>query len=204
MDRILGQDVRSFCINYIDDILIASPTWSQHLEHIDIVLRRLKEANMTVKLRKSHFAETKLTFLGHKMDFEGIMIDQKTLNNISQFPTPKNRKHLQAFIGLCNWERRFVPNFSDRIFLIQNLLKKDVKFRWGKEEQDVFLSVKQSLQESCKLYHPNPKEPFYVETDASGHGIGAKIYQYDSKNNSRTIAYHSRTLKGGELNYTTM
>lgn len=203
LDIILGNDVKSFCLNYLDDILIVSSTWEQHLEHISIVLERLHRAGVTIKLAKSKFGTSRLKFLGHEFTNLGIRITDATKQAIMNFPIPINKKALQSFLGLCNWERRFTKEFAQHSFYLQKLLKKGVKFVWSQEQQNAFESLKKVLCESALLYHPKLNEPFILESDVSGHGIGARLYQLDEQDVEHDIAFASRTLKGAEINYST-
>jgi hypothetical protein len=102
VDVILGPKVREFTINYIDDLLIVSQTFEEHLRHLGLVLQRLRDAGMTVNLEKSAF---EVHFLGHVLSPSGVSTDPAKVEAIQKFP--KTRKHLRAFLGLCGYYRRF-------------------------------------------------------------------------------------------------
>ena len=112
------------------------------------------------------------------------------------------KKKLQGFIGLANWDRRFIPESASIIKPLNQLLKKDQKFIWSKEQEAAFLEVKKAFQKADKLFTIEEGWKFVVQTDASLSGIGARLYQINGDKQS-TIAYASRMLKDTEIKYTT-
>lgn len=118
------------------------------------------------------------------------------------FPKPKNKKTLQSFLGLINWERRFIKNLAQLTRPLEELLKKDKKFVWTEEHQQAFVKIKKTFQEAGNLCLIQLGLHFGIFIDASLHGLGARLYQYDSEGRRYTVAYASRSLKGAEANYT--
>jgi hypothetical protein len=203
MDIILGPEVREFTLNYIDDLLIASRNLDDHLEHIDRVLVKLKEARMTVNLEKSLFVRSQVKFLGHILTTEGIQPDPEKIAAIRQFPEPQRIKHLRAFLGLCNYYRKFCPEYSRATRGLAHLLKKNSPWTWGPGEQKVFSKIKDIFLDTVILRHPRQGEVFYVQTDSSGYALGAELYQLLPDGERGAISFISRSLRGAELNYTT-
>lgn len=158
MDIILGSEVREYAFNYVDDLLIASPSITQHLGHINAVLERLKEANMTINLAKTQFCTTKIKFLGHILTPEGILPDPEKVECIRNFPAPQNIKELRGFLGLCNYYRRFANFYSNITKPLTELLKKNKKWCWAKTEQDAFSSTKDIFINKLVLHHPDSSQ----------------------------------------------
>lgn len=203
MDVVLGPELRQFAVNYIDDLLVASSNWQDHQTHLDRVLEKLEAANMTVNLEKSAFLQTEVKFLGHVLTTNGIQADPAKVVAIRKFPTPQKQKHLRAFLGLCNYYRKFAQRYSEATQQLTHLLRKDTKWQWGPSEQKAFDDVKNLFLDTILLKHPDAGRTFYVQTDSSGYGLGATLYQLQEEGEKGVIAFASRSLRGAELNYTT-
>ncbi|XP_064215678.1 retrovirus-related Pol polyprotein from transposon 297 [Tribolium castaneum] len=203
MDVVLGTEVREFVVNYIDDLLVASETLNEHLEHLRRVFEKLKQARMTINLEKSNFIQKEVKFLGHILTINGIKADPEKVSAIRNFPVPQKTKHVRAFLGLCNFYRKFCARYSAATQDLNKLLRKGEKWRWGRNEQEAFDRVKDLFLEAVLLHYPDLNKIFYVQTDSSGYGLGAELYQIQEDGSRGVIAFASRSLKGPELNYTT-
>lgn len=203
MDIVLGTDVREFTSNYIDDLLIASCNFPVHLQHISRVFRRLIAGGMTVNLAKSKFGRQEVPFLGHILTPLGIKMDEDKLRSIRKFPRPTKIKQLRAFLGLCNFYKRFCKQYSDHTAGLRHLLRKGNKWTWGDSEERCFENLKNQFINSVVLIHPDLRKEFFLDTDSSYFAIAAVLYQKDDQDEIGVIAFISRSLQGAELNYTT-
>ncbi|CAK1595948.1 unnamed protein product [Parnassius mnemosyne] len=202
MNLILGPEVQEFCVNYLDDLaIITTGTLDKHLEHIDIVLSKLNKAGLTCNLQKCEFICKEIKMLGFIISTEGIKTDPDKIRAIQEFPAPKKIKQLRAFLGLCNFYRRFIPNYSESIIPLCELLKKGRKFKWSGKEQKAFDFIKQQFINTIQLHHPDFNKPYYLQTDCSGVGMAGVLYQIDDNSEMRILGYHSKALKGPELNW---
>lgn len=104
---------------YQDDVLIASDNETEHIEHLREVLKR---AGFKLNQGKCEFACERIVFLGHELTKVHVKITEETKKNILDFPRPKNKKELQACLGLINWDRRFIPNLSQYTTCMEALL----------------------------------------------------------------------------------
>jgi len=204
MNRTLHDESLDFVIVYLDDILIASNSLNEHLKHIDTVLNKLKKAGFKLNKDKCEFVKKEVKFLGHTFDEITASINDETRCAIKSFPRPKNIKALQAFLGLANWDRRFIKNLARLTKPLERLLKKNVKFEWKEEEHEAFNAIKQAFEEAPTLYLIKANMYFGIDVDASKTGIGARLFQYNDSKPTRkyTIGYASRSLKNAEKNYT--
>lgn len=203
MDLILGPEVREFCVNYLDDLAIfTTGDIKKHLEHINTVIGKLKTAGLTCNIEKCKFICTEVKMLGHLITPKGVRTDPEKVDSIQKFPVPKKIKHLRAFLGLCNYYRKFIPDYSIKTLSLCKLLKKTEKWKWTPEAQKAFDDIKKSFINTILLHHPNPTKPYYLQTDSSGVGIAGVLYQYNDNGEMQILGYCSKGLKGPELNWT--
>lgn len=123
MDSVLGYDLEPKVFVYLDDIVIATNNFEEHMEMLDLVAKRLREANLTINLSKSKFCVPRLSYLGYILDENGINVDIEKIKSITDYPVPKNVKEVRRFLGMCGWYRRFIVDFADKSAHISNLLK---------------------------------------------------------------------------------
>ena len=134
--------LESFTGAYLDDIIIFSSTWSEHLEHIKLVLERIRSAGLTLKKAKCVFATAEVEFLGHNVGLGKVEPRRQTVKALLDFPRPNNPKQLRSYLGLAGYYRRFIPHFADIAALLTNLLRKGIKFLWTAETEAAFLDLK--------------------------------------------------------------
>ena len=118
---------------------------------------------------------------------------------VRSFPCPKSKRQLQSFIGLSGFYRRYIPQFSSIMAPLYELIKGDVPWKWGMEENEAFEIIKQKLCDQLIVLHlPNITQPFEVTTNASNVGLGAVLRQ-----DGKVVEYASRKLNKTERNYST-
>lgn len=202
LDQILGPETQDFSFSYVDDLLVFSENADDHFRHLEIIFSKFRTSNITVKLRKSTFARAEVSFLGHIISPKGIRMDPNRINAIQNFPPPRNIKELRSFLGMINYDRRFVNNFSDLTVPLLRLLKKNTRYIWGVEEKSAFEEIKECFLKVSMVSHPQFDKTFYIQTDSSNYGLGCCLYQLDISGNKKIVGYASRTLQGPELRYT--
>ncbi|QRW22411.1 Retrotransposable element Tf2 protein [Rhizoctonia solani] len=188
---------------YLDDILIFSEKPKDHPTHVREVLSRLLKNQLFCKLSKCHFHVTTVDYLGIVISPAGFSMDQKKIEAVTSWPTPKTVKQVQAFLGFVNYLRRFIPNFSLVARSLHNLTKKESLWSWGNSEEAAFQELKALVTKSPVLIHSNPELPYYLETDASGVAMGAILSQQGEDNHLHPVAYMSKSFSGAEANYNT-
>lgn len=194
------------CLTYLDDVIVFSKTFEEHLERLARVFSALQKAHLKLKLSKCHFAQREVKYLGHIVSAEGIAPDHSKIEAVSSYPPPQNPKELKQFLGLSNYYRRFIPNYANIAEPLNKLLRKDqhkVKFQWDANCQGVFDQLKHKLTEAPILSYPDFTLPFILQTDASDNAIGGILSQ--SHDGCETvICYWSRQLSKAERNYSTV
>lgn len=202
MDIILGPEVQEFTFKYIDDLLVVSDSFENHVLHLSLLFTKLRDAGLTVNLEKTQFLKQQVKFLGHILTTRGVMPDIEKTTAIRNFPVPKTTKHLRAFLGLCNYYRRFSQHYSNAIVPLTHLLSKNCKWKWGEAEQRAFELTKSLFLDSVILHFPDFRKTFYLQTDGSGVALGVELYQIDDIGEHRVLGFASRILRGPELLYT--
>ncbi|KAH9724161.1 hypothetical protein KPL70_007389 [Citrus sinensis] len=188
MNSIFCPYLRQFILVFFDDILVYSPTWELHLTHVRKTLEILKKHSFFVKANKCDFGKHELEYLGHIVTNQGVKVDGKKIEAMVAWPQPTNTTELRGFLGLTGYYRKFVRNYGVLARPLTNLLKKG-NFKWDEDAISAFTMLKQAMTTTPTLAMPNFNEPFTIETDASGDGIGAVLTQQ-----GRPIAYMSRAL----------
>ena len=201
MEVVLAGLNRKQCFVYLDDILIISHNWEEHLENLQLVFDRLRRAGLRLKPKKCTFAQRKALYLGHIISEEGIEVDPEKVEKVRNYPIPNNLRSLQQFLGLVSYYRRFIPNCSKVTNPLHCLTRKDVPFIWSDSCQESFDRLKMLLTSTPVLAFPNFQQPFILETDASGIGLGAVLSQQQEDGSIRPSAYASRGLQKHERNY---
>ena len=125
MKLVLQGLTRSICMIYLDDILIFSRTFTEHISHLTQVFHRLHMANLRLKPRKCRFGQSTVSYLRHVVSEKGIAVDPKKVEAVQNFPCPENLKTLKSFLGLASYYRRFVPNFFKVAGPLHSLTKKN-------------------------------------------------------------------------------
>ncbi|GJX77115.1 putative reverse transcriptase domain-containing protein [Tanacetum coccineum] len=175
------QYLDKFVIVFIDDILIYSKTKEEHDAHLRLILELLKKEELYAKFSKCDFWLSKVQFLGHMIDSEGIYVDPAKIESIRDWESPKTPAEIHQFLGLAGYYRRFIKGFSKIAKPMTKLTQKSVKFNWGEKEETVFQTLKQRLCSALILALPEGSENFVVYCDASHKGLDAVLMQKEKR-----------------------
>ena len=206
MDKILnGLSFRS-TLCYLDDVLIFSETFEQHLSDLQEVFNRFREAGMKLSPSKCTFAQESCLFLGHELSRFGMRPPADRLQAVSDYPVPKTAKQLKRYLGLMNWFRTYIRNYSATANCLYRLLRKGTSFLWQKEHQRAFDKLKEALLSSEALAFPNYNLPFHLAVDTSSQGIGYMLYQLhpskmDDSETPRVVRFGSKSLSNYQRSY---
>lgn len=195
--------LNKWVIVYIDDILIYSDTYPDHVRHVCTVLQRLIDNQLYAKIEKCEFHQTATSFMGYIISSEGVAIDDSKVQSVLNWPLPTTIKELQCFLGFANFYRRFIRNYSMIASPLNSMLKKgNTKLVWSLMSKDAFHKLKELFTAAPILHDPDPEHEFLFEVEASSTGIGAILSQCQG-NLSKLFpcAYYSRKLTPAEQNY---
>jgi hypothetical protein len=158
----LGGSTTEYVVFYIDDILIHSKTFEEHLRHLDTVLGKLTKAGFTINAAKCRFCREEVKFLGHRIDRTGVSADPDRVQAILHYPAPRNSKQLRQFLGTCNFHSRFILGYANYVAPLTPLLKQGAKWIWTAETQDAFLKLRENFARSIQLVHPRDELPYAI------------------------------------------
>uniref|UniRef100_A0A383VGW9 Reverse transcriptase domain-containing protein n=1 Tax=Tetradesmus obliquus TaxID=3088 RepID=A0A383VGW9_TETOB len=202
MNKVLSEQVGKHAFVYLDDIIVYSCTFEEHVEHLELMFEALRQANLRLNPKKCSFFRSEVTFLGFVFTQEGLEPDPRLLTAISNRQPPRNPKEVASWLGLTGYYRRFVKDYAKVAAPLTDLLKKTNPWKWGAEEQQAFDTLKSSLLTPPCLRRADLSRPFYVHTDASGQAVGAILTQKDDTGKEEwVVAYHSRKLTPAQRNY---
>ena len=190
---------------FVDDVIIFSDSWQDHLRDIRLVLERLKNAGLTVKPSKCKFGYEEIEFVGHKVTVEGLSPREQKVREILDVPRPTTKRQVKSFLSLAGYYSRFIPLYSDVSEPLTQLIKKGQpnRVKWSLPQQSAFDKLKAALSELPILKIFDASKSIFVQTDASEVGIGVSLLQeYDGI--LHPVRYHSRKLKPAEKNYSTI
>ena len=207
MENCLGELHLSWCIIYLDDIIIFSDNPKEHLRRLSGVFAKLDKAGLKLKPNKCEFFKTKITYLGHIVSSRGIEMDPKKVEAVKNWTVPKTVTDIRSFLGFNNPYRRFIKGYANVVRPLNLLVSGDnanhkkAMIEWTKECKIAFDKLKELCTRTPILAYANYKKPFQLQTDASDLGLGTVLYQRDDENHQRVIAFASRSLSNTEKNY---
>ena len=203
--RLMNQVVKKIrsVLVYIDDLLIFSKDWDEHLNTLKEVFAALRQSGLKLKASKCHLGCSEVKFLGFILNEQGCSADPEKTMAIKTFPVPKNATELRRFLGLANYYRKFCHDFATIAAPLYELTSKRAIWRWGELEENAFCKLKDLLIKPPVLVPPDLSKPYLLYTDASGTGMGAVLSQRHNVG-EKVIAFASQHFKKSERNYSTI
>lgn len=165
------------------------------------VLSRFKSRNVALNWEKCLFRVTELEYLGHQISEKGISPSETKIQALLSFREPQNEQELRSFLGLANYMNKFIPNLATIDQPLRKLLSKGAKFEWTKDQADSFSMIKAALSNVQNLGFYRLEDKTVVIADASPHGLGALLVQYDKDNEHRVVSFASKSLTETERRY---
>ena len=204
INKILGDLLDRCVVAYLDDILIYSPTDEQHVRDVEEVLSCLDQAGAILNLEKSHFHKTKVEFLGHNVDSEGITPNTSYVDAISKWPKIQDKSDLATFCGMINYFKAWISDYTDIIQPLNELRKKTAAFIWTARCDDAVAALQDKLINAPVLVYFDDTKETILTTDASAYAIGGWLGQRDHgapDKDIKPILYWSRKMKDAETRY---
>jgi hypothetical protein len=207
MDSTLAGLKWKCCLVYLDDIVVFSKTFEDHIRDLESIFGRLKKAKLSLKAKKCHLCCKEITYLGHLITRDGIREDPEKVATIAHFQPPKDKKSLLSFLGLTGHFHKFIKDYHIVVEPLRQLIRDDVKWEWTHERATAFNEIKTLLTKKggpiLTLPDMTGRYPFSLHCDASDNGLGAVLYQQQPDGSEKVIQYASRTLSDGERKWHT-
>ncbi len=188
-------------INVSDDILVWGKSVSEHDRRLNAVLTRLNELGITLNASKCRFRQDRIKFYGFIFSSDGIQADPDKIRAVVSLATPESCDAVRSFLGMANYVRRFVPNFSDITAPLRELTKRDATFHWTADCEDSVNKIKELLANEPILAYFDTNIPSEIVVDASPLGLAAILTQRRNIDDSHVIAFASKSLSPTEQRY---
>ena len=199
MFRIFG-DI-PMCLNQRDDILVGGRTMEEHNKTLEMVFQRAKDFGITFNLDKCQFGVDELEFYGYRFTKEGLKPTMDKVKAVKDSRCPETKEAVRSFLGMTGYLSKFVPRYTSITAPLRRLTQKDVRFKWGKDEQAAFEELKHSITSDKTMIFFNPNKAIVVRVEASYHdGLSAGLFQ-DVGNGLQPVHFISRTMTDTEKRY---
>ena len=210
MHTVLKTENWSTCLVYLDDVLIYGKDFDQHMERLELVLRKIHEAGLKLSPQKCNFLQRSLKFLGHVIEENGISPDYDKIKKVKEWPKPVSVEELRSFLGFTNYYRRFINKYAELTAPLERMMKnsangninlqKKKPLNWDIETEKNFNMLKEKLTSPPILSYPTRTGQFILDTDASHEGMGAVLSQMQD-GVEKVIEYSSKKFTKSELRY---
>ncbi len=205
MDKVI-RGLGDFSAAYLDDLIIFSESWEEHLYHLRTVLDRLRESGLTAKSKKCQLGMSYCVYLGHIVGNGTVQPEQSKIAAVRAMDVPRTKKEVRTFLGLTGYYRRFIPSYASIATPLTDLIRKSLpnKVVWTRECDQAFRKLKELLCSAPVLHNPDFDKDFLLQTDASDRGMGAVLSQRDTDGYDHPVAYYSRKFLPREERYSTI
>ena len=202
----LVDGIQNYAAAYLDDLVVFSSTWEDHLKQLQEILSRLRQAGLTAKPSKCQFGMRTCTYLGHVVGNGLIKPEVSKIQAVQSFAVPQSKRQVRAFLGLTGYYRRFIPGYAEIAAPLTDLTKKCApnSVKWTNSCDTAFVTLKKLLCSPPVLRSPDFTKPFVLQTDASDIAVGAVLSQQDESGHDHPVAYFSRKLLPREVRYSTV
>ena len=207
MQRCLGEQLTESALVYLDDVIVFSKNFSDHLDHLESVFQALGRYGLKLRPEKCHLFQKQVKFLGHVVGSQGVSPDPDKVAAVADWQPPSTVRQVRAFLGFVGYYRRFIRDFAKIAKPLNELLsgtgrsrgRRSPPIQWTDQCEVAFQQLKQALLQAPILAYADYTLPFIVYTDASNCGLGAVLAQ-EQDGLERVIAYASRSLHPPERN----
>lgn len=196
MNIVFEDLMRKSCLIYIDDIIVFGESQKEHDKNLAAILERMRLYGLKENEEKRKESVEKIEFLGYELSLNKIRPLTKRAQGILDYPSPKNKKEVQRFLGMLNYDRKFIKGITEIAVPLYKLLNNNGKFCWDENCESAFVKIKQQWDRELELYIPDCNKKFELESDAFNEGLGAVLRQ-----EANVVSYISRALTKEEKNY---
>ena len=200
MTKVLKNLNFKIALVYIDDVLIFSKDFDQHLHHLNLVFNNLRAANLTLHPSKCKFATKSVRYLGFTVSKDDLEVTQENIDKIQNCQSPQNVKQVRSALGMMGYYRKFIKDYAKIAQPLNNLLKKDTKFVWSDECEKAFKELNSRLTKAPILRYPQFDKEFTLSVDSSEYSTGFVLSQ-EHEGKLHPVCFGSRALRDNELKW---
>ena len=207
MQNCLGELNLTYCLIYLDDVIVFSEMPEEHLQRMHVVFDHLREHGLKLKPSKCEVFKSKISYLAHHVSQKGVLPSKKNLESIAQCLPPDTYTKVKSFVGLVGHYRRFIKGLVKIAVPLYDLTSGDNKDKklehvnLSPEALEAFDRLKAACLQAPILAFPDFDKPFLLETDASGRGLGAVLCQKQADGWYHPITYASHVMNETEQRY---
>ena len=207
MQNCLGELNLTYCLIYLDDVIVFSETPEEHLQGMRVVFNRLQEHGLKLKPSKCDVFKSEINYLAHHVSWKGVLPSKKNLESIAQCPPPDTYTKMKSFVGLVGHYRCFIKGFAKIVAPLYDLTSGDNKDKKSEhvdlspEALEAFDRLKAACLQAPILAFSDFDKPFLLEMDASRRGLGAVLSQKQADGRYHPIAYASHVMNETEQRY---
>lgn len=188
---------------FIDDLIVYAETPEAFLKNLRLVFERFRKHNLRFRASKCKIGCSKVVYLGHVVDGHGISLSEERKQGLLTMKAPSCTAQVRSFLGLANYMRAFVQNFSILIKPLSRLCSPKISFQWTSVEQDAFEQIKAAIVDAPVLHHLDYSKEIILRTDASSLGVGGVLLQRVG-NQEHYVCYLSRAFNETEKKWSTV
>ena len=204
MQNCLGKLNLTYCLIYLDDVIVYSKTLEEHLQRMHVMFDHLCEHGLKLKPTKCNLFRMELIYLAHHVSKHGVKPSKQNVASIVACPPPKTYTDIRSFTGVVGHYRHFIKGFAHIVAPLYDLIsgdnkdKKSEPVKLSPEALEAFNILKGKCMNTPVLSFPDFKKPFLLETDASRKGLGAVLSQKQDNGRYHLVAYASQTMNETE------
>ena len=202
VDMTLAGLTWEICLCYLDDLIIFSKTFDDHIKRLQAVFDRLRAADLKLKPSKCVIFARQVKFLGSVISDQGVAPDPEKIEAVATWPTPKSVTEVRAFVALAGYYRRHIRGFSEIARPLHELTRKNVAFYWGTEQEEAFRELKRCLTTAPVLAMPEDGGGYILDIDTNVNFMGCALQQCQN-GLLKVIGYGSKVFSPAETRYCT-
>ncbi|KAK7104470.1 hypothetical protein V1264_019182 [Littorina saxatilis] len=186
--------------NMTDDIIVHGKNMEEHDQRLEKVLDKLEKSGLTLNAQKCVFRMKEIEYMGFVLNEKGVSPAPSKVEDVKNARRPETAAEVRSFLGLVNFNAKFIRNLAAKAETLRKLTRQEVTFRWGKDEEEAFCTLKADLAEAVTLGYFDTQAETRIVADAGPVALGAVLIQHQN-GEDRVISYASRSLSDVERRY---
>ena len=199
--QIFAAELRRNMIIYVDDLFIMHRDVDEHIKFLGHIFAKFREYKLRLHPKKMSIATDTANFLGYTLTAGGYTVDTGRCKIIKEYPRPRHARDIQKFLGIANYFKRMIKNYSKRSAPLRELLAKDKAFEWTESQERSFCDIRNALCTAPVLGYPDRDKPIRIILDACATGLGYILTNVNEDGSETVLFYGGRSTNRAERNY---